>query len=85
MEVENPTDVSTDESTRKLRALREEGPRSDPQAEEHRQQQMRDLRQVVNRDMLAGDAFEAQRKEMADHLAAMLEDMRQSEEDSVEE
>ena len=50
----NPTDNETAEAARELRQLRNEEPRSDPEEEEARQRHIQELRQLVDRDLLAG-------------------------------
>ena len=62
MEVEDPTDDDTADAARKLRQLRQEGPRTTPEEEEQRQRQIQELRQRVNRDLLAGGPEAAQRE-----------------------
>ena len=54
MGVDDPTDDATAAAARELRRLRQEGPRDTLEAEEQRQQRMTELRQLVDRDLLAG-------------------------------
>ena len=78
MGVDDPTDDVTAAAARELRQLRNEGPRSTQEAEEQRQQQIRELRQYVDRDLLAGGPMEAQRELFEQQFAAALEKYRQS-------
>ena len=80
MGVDDPTDDQTAAAARELRQLRKEGPRSTPEEEEQRQQQIRELRQYVDRDLLAGGPMAAQRELFEQQFAAALEKYRQSKE-----
>ena len=78
MGVDDPTDDKTAAAALKLRQLRNEGPRSTPEAEEQRQGQMQELRQLVDRDLLAGGPMAAQRELFEKQFAEALEKYRQS-------
>ena len=52
--VDDPTDDRTAAAARELRQLRNGGPRPSPEDEEQRQERLRELRQLVDRDLLAG-------------------------------
>ena len=73
MGVDDPTDDETARAAEELRALRDQEPLSDEQAEERRQQRMRDLRQRVNRELLAGGPEMAQREEFEEQFADALQ------------
>ena len=72
MKVDDPTDDDTAAAARKLRQLRQEGPRSTPKEEEQRQRQIQELRQKVNRDLLAGGPEAAQRELFEQQFAEAL-------------
>ena len=78
MEVDDPTDEETARAARELRLLRSEEPRSDEKEEEERQNRMRELRGVVNRDLLAGGPLAAQRELFERNLADILEEHRKA-------
>ena len=78
MGVEDPTDDETAAAARELRQLRNEGPRSDPEDEKQRQERMQDLRQRVDRDLLAGGPWKKQRELFEEQFAEALEKYRQS-------
>ena len=73
MDVEDPTDKDTAEAAEKLRRLRKEGPRSSPEEEEKRQERIAELRQKVDRDLLAGGPWKRRREEFAERFQAALE------------
>ena len=77
MGIDDPTDEATADAANKLRELRSQGPLEDEQAEEKRQASMAELRKRVNRDMLAGGAFEAQRLVFAEQVIELLGRRRQ--------
>ena len=79
MGVDDPTDDVTAAAARELRELRNSAPGRTEEAEEERQQKMQELRQKVNRDMLAGGPMAAQRELFEDHLTEILEEHRRSE------
>ena len=60
--VKYPTDLATAEAADELHQLRDEGSRDTVEGEEQRQQRMLELRQHVDRDLLAGGAAAAQRE-----------------------
>ena len=68
MGVDDPTDNETAAAARKLRQLRQEGPRTTADEEERRQQKIQELRQKVNRDLLAGGPDAAQRSCLSSNL-----------------
>ena len=78
MGVDDPTDDVTAGYARQLRALRKEGPYDDEAAEAQRQAKIQELRQYVNRDLLAGGPMAAQRELFEEHLAKALERYRKS-------
>ncbi len=80
MGVDDPTDDATAAAARELRGLRQEVPRSDPAAEEQRQQRMAELRQKVDRDLLAGGPMAAQRELFEQQFSEALEKYRRSKE-----
>ena len=78
MGMEDPTDDETAAAARELRQLRKEGPQSDPEAEEQHQHRMQELRQRVDRDLLAGGPMAARRELFEEQFAEALEKYRQS-------
>ena len=78
MGVEDPTDDETAGAARELRQLRNEAPRSDPAEEEHRQKRMQELRQLVNRDLLAGGPWKKQRELFEEQFAVAMKKYQQS-------
>ena len=78
MGVDDPTDDATAAAARELRQLRNEGPHDTVEAEEQRQQRMIELRQHVDRDLLAGGPWKAQRELFEQQFAEALEQYRQS-------
>ena len=78
MGVDDPTDKETAEAARELRLLRSEGPRSDPGEEEKRQARMQELRQRVDRDLLAGGPWKKQREVFEQQFADVLQKYRES-------
>ena len=79
MGVEDPTDKDTAEAAQELRKLRNQGPENVEVAEAERQQRMHELRQLVNRELLAGGPMAAQRELFEQHLTEILEEHRRSE------
>ena len=77
MGVDDPTDDRTAAAARELRQLRKEGPGNTPEAEEHRQGRIRELRDLVDRDLLAGGPWKAQREIFEQHFAETLEKLQQ--------
>ena len=80
MDVDDPTDDATAAAARELRQLRQEGPRDTLEAEEQRQQRMTELRQLVDRDLLAGGPDKARREQFEEEFAAALEQYLKSKE-----
>ena len=80
MGVDDPTDDATAAAARELRQLRQEGPRDTLEAEEQRQQRMTELRQLVDRDLLAGGPDKARREQFEQEFAAALEQYIKSKE-----
>ena len=78
MDVDDPTDDATAAAARELRKLRQEGPRDTLEAEEQRQQRMTELRQLVDRDLLAGGPMKARRELFEQQFAEALEKHLQS-------
>ena len=77
MGVEDPTDAETAAAARELRRLRNEAPRSDPADEEKRQPRIQELRQLVDRDLLAGGPMAAQRELFEEQFAEALKKYQQ--------
>ena len=73
MGVEDPTDDATAAAAAELRQLRNEWPRSSPEEEEKRQERIAELRQKVDRDLLAGGPLAAQREDFERRFAEALE------------
>ena len=78
MGVDDPTDVTTAAAAIELRQLRSEGPRDTVEAEEQRQQRMTELQENVDRDLLAGGSWKAQRELFEQQFDQALEQYRQS-------
>ena len=78
MDVEDPTDAETAAAARELRQLRNEAPRDDPEYEKQRQERMQELRQLVDRDLLAGGPMAAQRELFEEQFAEALKKYQQS-------
>ena len=78
MGVEDPTDNATAAAAQELRKLRNQGPENTEEAEAERQQKMQDLRQSVDRDLLAGGPLAAQRELFEEQFAEALEKYRRS-------
>lgn len=76
--VDDPTDERTANAARELRQLRKEEYRSDPAEEEKRQERMRELRQLVDRDLLAGGPMARQREIFEEQFAESLRKYRES-------
>jgi predicted ATP-binding protein involved in virulence len=76
--VDDPTDEETAKNAQKLRQLRKEGPRDNPEKEEERQQEMEKLRRLVDRDLLAGGPMAAQMELFEQQFAEALAQYRQS-------
>lgn len=72
MGVDDPTDDVTAKAARELRALRDEGPRSDEREEEERQAEILRLRQIVDRVELSGPRV-AENERFLANLDAILE------------
>ena len=73
MGVQDPTDDATAAAARELRQLRNEWPHSSPEDEEKRQERIAELRQKVDRDLLAGGPWKRRREEFAERFQAALE------------
>ena len=78
MGVDDPTDDRTAAAARKLRRLRQEPPCAIPEEEEQRQERIRELRQKVDRDLLAGGPMAAQRELFGEQFLEALKDYVQS-------
>ncbi len=76
MGVDDPTDDATAESARELRQLRQEPPRAAPEEEEQRQQRIQELRQKVDRDLLAGGPMARQKEIFEERFAKIVERYR---------
>ena len=84
MGVDDPTDQETASAAQELRKLRAQESFSDPHEEEQRQQRIQELRQRVDRDLLAGGPMAAQRELFEQHFAEALEKRRRSQDLSQE-
>ena len=80
MGVDDPTDKDTAEAARELRQLRNREPSSDPEEEKKRQERMQELRQLVDRDLLAGGPWRKQRELFEEQFAEALQEFQQSQE-----
>ena len=78
LEIVDPTDLATANATEELRRLRDEGTRADALQEDQRQKRMLELRELVNRNMLAGGPRAAQRELFEEQVAQELEKYRRS-------
>ena len=78
MGVDDPTDDATAAAARELRQLRQEPPRATLEEEEQRQQRMLELRQLVDRDLLAGGPWKAQRELFEQRFAESLRRFQES-------
>ena len=78
MGVDDPTDDVTAAAARELRELRNSTPENSEEAEAERQLRMHELRQLVDRDLLAGGPLAAQRELFEEHLAEALKEYRHS-------
>ncbi len=78
MGVDDPTDDATAAAASELRQLRKEPPRATPEEEEQRQQRIQDLRQKVDRDLLAGGPMARQREMFEERFARVMERYRES-------
>lgn len=78
MGVADPTDEDTANAAAELRELRQQLPRADEQEEEERQRRIQELRQRVDRDLLAGGPMAAQRELFEQNIAEILEEHRRS-------
>ena len=76
--VPDPTDERTANAAQELRRLRKEWPRETSEEEEKRQQRMRDLRELVDRDLLAGGPMARQREIFEQQFAEALRKYRES-------
>ena len=74
MGVDDPTDDVTAAAARELRELRNSTPENSEEAEAERQRRMQELRQLVNRDLLAGGPVAAQRELFEQHFTEALEE-----------
>ncbi len=78
MGVNDPTDEATAAAAHELRQLRQEPPRSTPEQEEQRQRRIEELREQVDRDLLAGGPIARQREIFEERFAKVLQRYRQS-------
>ena len=76
MGVEDPTDDATAAAARELRQLRDSDPYPDERQEEQRQARMQELRQQVDRNLLAGGPRAAEEERFAENLTRILEKYR---------
>lgn len=80
MGVDDPTDDETARNAAELRRLRDEGQRDTEDAEAGRQTRMQQLRQLVDRDLLAGGPMARRREDFARRFREAMERRRQEEE-----
>ena len=78
MGVDDPTDEATAAAAQELRQLRQEPPRATPEEEERRQRRIVELREKVDRDLLAGGPMARQREIFEERFANVLQRHRQS-------
>ena len=78
MGVDDPTDDATAAAARELRQLRQAQPPATPEEKEQRQHRIQELRQKVDRDLLAGGPMARQREIFEERFAKVLEKHRQS-------
>ena len=76
--VDDPTDDRTADAACELRQLRNQGPQDTEEGEEQRQLRMQELRQLVDRDLLAGGPWKAQRELFEQQFAETLKKYQQS-------
>ena len=76
MGVDDPTDDATAAAARELRQLRDADPHPDEHQEEQRQARMQELRQQVDRNLLAGGPRAAEEERFAENLTRILEKYR---------
>ena len=73
MGVDDPTDDATATAARELRQLRQGSPRETVEAEEQRQRRIQELRQNIDRDLLAGGPDASRREQFEQEFAEALE------------
>ncbi len=78
MGVDDPTDDTTAAAASELRQLRNEGPRATLEEEEQRQKRILELRQLVDRDLLAGGPMARQKEIFEERFARVMERYRES-------
>ena len=78
LDIKDPTDLATAEAADELRQLRSEGPRDTLEAEEQRQKRILELRQLVDRDLLAGGPMARQKEIFEERFARVMERYRES-------
>ena len=78
MGVYDPTDEATAAAAHELRQLRQEPPRAIPEEEEQRQRRIEELREKVDRDLLAGGPMARQREIFEERFAKVLQRYQQS-------
>ena len=84
MGVDDPTDDATAAAASELRQLRQEPPRATPEDEEQRQERIHELRQKVDRDLLAGGPMARQKEIFEERFARVMERYRESQDLSLE-
>ena len=84
MGVDDPTDDATADAASELRQLRREPPRATPEEEEQHQQRIHELRQKVDRDLLAGGPMARQKEIFEERFARVMERYRESQDLSLE-
>ena len=77
MGVHDPTDDRTAAAASELRQLRKEAPRDTPEAEEQRQERIQELRNLVDRDLLAGGPMARQREIFEQQFAETFKRLQQ--------
>ena len=78
MAVQDPTDEDTARAARELRELRNQGPLTSDAEEDQRQKRIQELRQSVDRDLLAGGVVAAEQELFEQQFSEALERYRQS-------
>ena len=78
MDVDDPTDDATADAAKELRQLRQEPQRATLEEEEQRQERISELRQKVDRDLLAGGPMARQREIFEERFASVMQKYRES-------
>ena len=78
MGVNDPTDEATAAAAHELRQLRQEPPRATPEQEAQRQRRIEELRERIDRDLLAGGPMARQKEIFEERFAKVLERYRKT-------